>query len=257
MNTACCSNATRPDPYALADFQYTKLNRASVDVQASAGISLVTADGDKVTLNASSSLQASLQTYDYLGRTQGQTVAARGEEFQLSTSSGYAVTVEGTLDQEELADIRQLLSTLSSVSKDFFAGKSHDGLQHLAQLDDVDSIASFEASFNYTRRVTAVAASQISSTTAAQAQETPDATPAAPTNGTQAADSFIGQLRRVAEQLESDNNFEKIPKRLAQLFKKLAHQLPLDTHDEKLAKRIQSEHSRHGRHSDGPTQQLS
>ena len=62
---------------------------------------MVTADGDKVTLNASSSLQASLQTYDYLGRTQGQTVAARGEKFQLATSSGYAVTVEGTLDQDD------------------------------------------------------------------------------------------------------------------------------------------------------------
>jgi uncharacterized lipoprotein YajG len=96
MNTACCSHATRPDPYALADFQYTKFNLASVDVQASAGISMVTADGDKVTLNASSSLHASLQTYDYLGRTQGQTVAARGKEFQLATSCVYAVTVEGT-----------------------------------------------------------------------------------------------------------------------------------------------------------------
>jgi len=252
MNTTCCSNATRPDPYALTDFQYTKFNRASVDVQASAGVSLVTADGDKVTLNSSSSLQASLQTYDYLGRTRGQAIAARGEEFQLTTSSGYAVTVEGALDQAELADIRQLISTLSSVSKDFFAGKSQDGLQHLAQLDDLESIASFEARFNYTRQVTAVAASQISSTAAAQAQETPDATPAAPTNSSQAADSFIDQLRRVADWLDSDSNFENIPKRFAQLFKKLAHQLPLDTHDEKLAKRLHSEHSRHGRH-DGPT----
>jgi hypothetical protein len=257
MNTACCSNAIRPDPYALADFQYSKFNRAKLDVQASAGISLVTADGDKVTLSANSSLQASLQTYDYLGRTQGQTVVARGEEFQLSTSSGYAVTVEGALDQDELADIRQLISTLSSVSKQFFAGNSQDGLKQLAQLDDLDSIASFEASFNYTRQVTAVAASQISILAAAPAQESYDATPAGSTHGTQAADSFIDQLRRVAEQLDSDNNFEKIPKRFAQLFKKLAHQLSLDTRDEKLAKRIQSEHSGHGRHSHGQTQQLS
>ena len=105
----------------------------------------MTADGDKVTLSASSSLQASLQTYDYLGRTQGQTVAARGEEFQFSTSSGYALTVEGTLDGEEPADIDQLLSTLSSVSQDFIAGKSQNGLQHLTRLDDLDSIAGFEA----------------------------------------------------------------------------------------------------------------
>jgi len=187
MNTTCCSNATRPDPYAPADFQYTKFNRASVELRASAGISLVTADGDKVTLNASSSIQAGLQTYDYFGRTRGQTVAARGEELQLATSNGYAVTVEGKLDQAELADIRQLISTLSSVSKDFFAGNSQDGLQHLAQLDDLDSIASFKASFNYTRQVSAVAASQISSTAAAQAQETAEATRAAATNSSQAA----------------------------------------------------------------------
>jgi len=80
MNTTCCSNAIRPEPDALADFQYGKFNRARVDMQASAGISLVTADGDKVTLNASSSLQASLQTYDYLGRTRGQAIATRGED---------------------------------------------------------------------------------------------------------------------------------------------------------------------------------
>ena len=254
MNTTCCSNATRPDPYALADFNYTKLSRASVDVQASAGVSLVTADGDKVTLSASSSLQASLQTYDYLGRTQGQTVAARGEEFQFSTSSGYALTVEGTLDEEELADIDQLLSTLSSVSQDFIAGKSQNGLQHLTRLDDLDSIASFEASFTYTRRVTAVAARQISA--AAREERNPEANPAAATMGDQAADSFIDQLRRVAKQLDADNNFEKVPQRFAQLFKKLAHQLALDAHDEKLAERMQSEHLRHGRRSDGQTQQL-
>lgn len=256
MNTTCRSNATRPEAHALADFQYSKFNRASVDVQASAGISVVTADSDKVTLSASSSLQAGLQTYDYLGRTQGQAVAARSQEFQLSTSSGFAMTVEGTLDQEELADIRQLIGTLSSVSKDFIARKNHDGPQHLAQLDALDSIASFEASFSYTRQVTVVAASQSSRTAAAQAQETPDASSAAPINGSQIADSFIDQLRGLAEQLDADNNFEKIPKRLAQLCKKLARQLPLDTDDEKLAKRIQSEYSRHVRHSDGQTRQI-
>jgi len=253
MNTTCCSNAARPEPYPLADFNYTKLNRASVDVQASAGISLVTADGDKVTLNASSSLQASLQTYDYLGRTQGQTVGARGKEFQLSTSSGYALTVEGTLDDEELADINDLLSTLSAVSQDFVAGKSQDALQHLTQLDDLGSIASFEASFNYTRRITAVAAREISAS--AQAEGNPEANPASATTAAQPIDSFINQLRRVAEQLDADNNFEIIPQRFTRLFKNLAHQLALDAHDEKLAERIQSEHLRNDRRSHGQTQQ--
>ena len=254
MNTTCCSNGARPDPYALADFNYTKFQRASVDVQASAGISLVTADGDKVTLNASSSLKASLQTYDCLGRTRGQTVAARDEKFQLSTSSGYALTVEGTLDEEELADIEGLLNTLSAVSQDFVAGKSQNGLKHLTQLDDLDSITSFEASFVYSRRITAVAARQISAS--AEAEGNPEANPAAAITAAQPVDSFIDQLRRVAEQLDADNSLEKIPQRFTRLFKNLAHQLALDAHDEKLAERIRTEHLRHRRHGDGQTQQL-
>ncbi len=52
MNIVNSANATKPDAYALTDYQSTRLTQSSVNVQASAGISLVTADGDKVTLAA-------------------------------------------------------------------------------------------------------------------------------------------------------------------------------------------------------------
>jgi hypothetical protein len=258
MNTACCSRATGPDPYALVNFQTSHLSRGSLDLRANAGISVVTADGDKITLSANYSVQASLETYDFLGRIQGQTVAAHGEKFQLATTSGFAVTVDGTLDQEELADINKLLDTIASISKDFFSGNTQDALKHLAEIDNLDSIASFDATLNYSRGTSAQATSQVSGTAPAASLDRSEAVPAAPAKRFHAADSFIDQLARAAEKLDSDEGHEKIPKRFVQLFKKIAHHLPLDTQDQRLAERIQSERSKRepNRHTDTPAQEV-
>ena len=154
------SQATGRDSNALANFQSSRLGRGSLDLRASADISLVTADGDKITLSANSSIQANLETYNYRGRIEGQAIAARGEEFQLTTTSGFAVTVDGTLDDEEFADINKLLDMIASVSEDFFSGDTRDDLKHLAELASLDSIASFEATLSYSQEISVLTTNQ-------------------------------------------------------------------------------------------------
>ncbi len=256
MNAISSATTARPDANVLANFQYSKLSRASIDVQSSAGISLITADGDKVTLSTSTSLHASLQTYDFLGRTGGQTVAAQGQEFQLSTSSGFALSVEGSLDEEELKDIKKLLNTLSAIGNGLVNGNPDNGLQRIAQLNNLDSIASFEANFSYSKQITAVTASQLSTTSAPQAQENPAASTVAPSPSTATPDSFLAQLTQAAKRLDGDDSLEKIPKRFVQLLKKLAHQLPLDEAEEKLTKKIAAEHTKHHHrhHAEAPAE---
>lgn len=248
MNTVATGIAPGETPYAPVNFQASRLSRASLEARANAGISLVTADGDKITLTANSSIHASLETYDYLGRIHGQTVAAHGEKLQLSTASGFAITVEGSLDEEELADINKLLDTIASISKDFLSGNSQAGLSHLAEIANLDSIASFEALLSYTRETSAFTASQVSSKDRARH----DGGPAPHSIGFQASDSFVNRLARAAEKLASDEGHERIPKRFRQLFNKLAHHLPLDDHEQKLAEKIQSVHSQRnpGHHGD-------
>jgi hypothetical protein len=259
MNIVNSANATKPDAYALANYQSTRLIQSSVDIQTSAGISLVTADGDKVTLSASSALQASLQTYDYLGRTQRQTVAAHGENFQLSSASGFAVTVDGTLDQQELADINKLLDAIASSSKKFLAGKIENGLDQLAKIDDLDSIASFEANFSYSRQASATSTTQVSTTDPAPSSSATDIASSTAASSPQGADSFINQLAQAVQRLNSENGDERIPKRFAQLFKKLADRQPLNTREQTLIDRIRSEHSKRslGHHNNAPTPALS
>jgi hypothetical protein len=259
MNAISSSQATGGDSNALTNFQSSRLGRGSLDLRASADISLVTADGDKITLSANSSTQAILETYNYRGRIQGQAIAARGEESQLTTSSGFAVTVDGTLDDEELADINKLLDMIASVSEDFFSGNTQDGLKHLAEFDNLDAIASFEATLSYSREISVLTTSQSTRMAPARSLGQSDSEPATPSTRFYAADTFIEQLARAAEQLNSEEGQEKIPKRFVELFKKLLLQLPLDPQEENLAERIQSEHLKRslGDHTDTPALEVS
>lgn len=162
MNTAVSPNSTRPTSYEAGQYQHRSVTRANIDVETRAGITLVTADGDKVTLSAHTSTRARLKTYNYFGQIHGQTIAAQGKEFHLASRSAISLSVEGSLDEDELQDIKQLLDTLSSVGKDFFSGKGLDGLQRVAQLGGLDEIASFEADFSYSRQASAQSVSQVS-----------------------------------------------------------------------------------------------
>lgn len=253
MNSVNNSHSPRRETYNSPEtFESTNLRRSALDLRTSAGISIVTADGDKVTLSANSSIQARLQSYDYQGRIQGQTIAVHGEEFALSNSSGLALTVDGELDQDELADINKLIDALASASNDFFAGKIDAGLEQLAQLDDMDSIAGFDAAFSYSREISTLSTSQVSSLAPAQTGARPNS--AAPAQ-IKSVDSFMEQLAQAAKLLESANIFDIVPPRFRQLFEKLAHDMPLEEHEHGQAERIRSESSKRGRdhHADSPT----
>ena len=254
MNSIDCSHSPKRETYSPETFQSSNLRRSALDVRTSAEISIVTADGDMVTLSANSSIQARLQTYDYQGRIQGQTIAAHGEEFALSSSSWFALTVDGNLNHDELADINKLIDTLASAGNDFFAGKTNVGLEQLAQLGDLDSIASFDATLSYSREISALSASQVSSSVPAQSGARPNSVAPAQINS---ADSFIEQLSQAAKLLESNNDLEIVPQRFRQLFEKLAHDIPLEEREHGQAERIHSEHTRRGRdhHVDSPAPQ--
>lgn len=193
---------------------------------------------------ASSALLATHTTYDYLGRIEGQALAAHAEKLQISSTSEFAVTVEGELDQEELADINKLLDAIETTVAGVFSGKSDKLLKSIAELGDLDSIASFDAALSYSREASAERA-----TRSVGASEAPDddATETAPTNRLSKPRStrpFLNKLVQVARHLEDEKSLDKLPKRFMQLFKKLAHNLALDEHEQRLTDRLAAEDSK-------------
>lgn len=240
-NAICCSQLHRPDSSAAGNLQISEVSRTRLSARANAEISLVTAEGDKITLSASSALRATHITYDYLGRIQGQAVAAHAEKLQISTSSEFAVTLQGELDEAELADIGKLLDAIEAAAADVFSGQSGELPASFAAIGELDSIASFQAALSYSREASAVRAGRITSTgeepAAGAAETAPSGKPAEP----KSAESFIAKLGKAAGRLEDENNIDKLPRRFTRLFKKLAKNLALDEHERELAERIHSE----------------
>lgn len=229
MNTACCTNASKAAPYDAGPFQHRSVSRASINTQASAGISLVTADGDKVTISAKSSVRASANTYDAVGRLRGHTAAIHREQSNVTAHSKIALTVEGTLDEAERADIDKLLETLAAAADDIFAGDSAAGVAELAAIADLGSIASFEAKLTYSQQISALARSRQWGALPAQVVAAPGSTDAAD------GDPLIDQLAKLTQLLESQNGLAAIAEQLNQLLDELPERTQLLNHAQQQA----------------------
>jgi hypothetical protein len=245
MNTISCPPLYPPNSSASGSLQISQSSRTTLNTRANAEISLVTADGDKVTLSASSALQTTHIIYDYLGRMEGQAPAAHAEKLQLSSTSEFAVTVEGELDQGELADINELLDAIETTAAGVFSGKPGGLLKSFAGLRELDSIASFDAALSYSREASAERATSITSASEAPAGDATDTAPANNSSEPRNTRPFLKKLAQLARRLEDEKGLDKLPRRFTQLFEKLAHNLTLDEHEQSLTDRVAAEHSKH------------
>jgi hypothetical protein len=127
--------------------------RAISETRTQADISLVTAEGDKVTLSANSMLQTAYASYDARGRIAGQQLDVHADAWQLATSHHTAVGVNGDLNDAERADIDHFLETLETMVTDFLAGEDAEAVMRLLDLGELGTLAGFEASFEYVEHV--------------------------------------------------------------------------------------------------------
>lgn len=211
------------DAAALDNVRVSQSTRASLDTRANTEISLVTADGDRVTLSASSALQATYSTYDYLGRIGGQALAARNENLQVAGSDAFSLTVDGELDQEELADIHKLLNALETAAADAFSGNGVPLTDSLADFGSLGSIESFNAILSYSRTVSAEQTSSAATAGEASAQDAAEAEPVTGPRETRNIKPLLNRLAQAARRLEHENRLDKVPKRFMRLLKKFAH----------------------------------
>jgi hypothetical protein len=82
------------------------------ETHTSADITLVTAEGDKVTLSTDAMLQAAYTRYDARGRLRGYGLEWHAETFQLASANDISLQIEGDLNDAERADIEQALTPL-------------------------------------------------------------------------------------------------------------------------------------------------
>ena len=219
----------------------TQASLLSASSRKSTDISLATAEGDKVTISAKSALHASFIGYDYRGRLNGNEVNLSGRSLQVSAENSFAISVEGDLSEEELADIEKLVAKIEKLGADFFSQPLGDSLTQTLDLGDLDSISSFAANLRHEQQLTIARVAKEEITAPLTSSTVPNAAQVDASVITEEnVKDFIKRLLDEVKdaQIDKETAAKQLPQFLAQLFKKLAKDFAFDEPKLKLADHI-------------------
>src|SRR5919198_747525 len=121
----------------------SRLTQVQAETHTSADITLVTAEGDKVTLSTDAVMQAAYTRYDARGRVRGYGLDRHAETFQLTSANDVSLQIEGNLNDAERADIQQALGTIEKFAADFFDGKDNEAPNQMCNLGNLKTLRSF------------------------------------------------------------------------------------------------------------------
>ena len=154
---SCCQNP--PDPinrvpgnwvYQSAQIEATKIAAAQ-----STDIEIQTTDGDKVTLSSDITLEAAAVTYQEVSRTSASYSESQGQIISASANRSFELTVEGHLDEQEKKEVKEVLTNLFKMIKDFIAGNGDT--EQTQSFTNLGAISEVKAHVDMSARLTTAA----------------------------------------------------------------------------------------------------
>lgn len=123
--------------------------------KARAELEITTAEGDRVTLLSQSKLWAAYAGYDSQGKLTGTESSVSTNIYQIVTTNNVAIAVEGNLNEEELADIRNLLQSVEDIFMNFISGDGtmEENLAASLSLDSMTTLSHFDAELKYSQKI--------------------------------------------------------------------------------------------------------
>jgi hypothetical protein len=149
--TPACRGATNAVPVQFQG-EAARLTCLSVCEDRSADIDIFTAEGDKVTLSSDYHSEATLLTYQHLAFSNSGYEADQGKLMDYTEERNIALSVEGLLNDQEMAEIKALLTDLGEMLKAFLTGEGQGagGIDETsADLSRYGSLSGFNADFEY------------------------------------------------------------------------------------------------------------
>ena len=139
------SSAYSAGRFNLSSGSYTK--------NESTDITIVTDDGDRVTISSDSSMEAGYSSYSTLLRSGSNSIMAEGYEYQSRLKSNFSLSIVGDLDSREYDDIMSALETIDSIMEKAFSGSLGD-IEAIAQsFGGLESLSSLSASIEVSEAV--------------------------------------------------------------------------------------------------------
>ena len=129
--------------YLTGQFNYASASYAKSE---NADITIITDDGDRVTISSDRSMESSYSSYSGLLRSGSSSAKVEGYEYQSQLRSNFSMSIVGNLDSEEYDDIVSALKTIDSIMHGISSGDMDD-LQSIAEkFGGLDSISGLSAS---------------------------------------------------------------------------------------------------------------
>jgi archaellum component FlaC len=135
------------------------LSKVDVQSQTQTGLSIVTAEGDRVTLSTNASYQGTGVKYNARGVAEGQAISLRSNALEGEISSQKQITIEGDLNEQEIEDIKKLVNQVNGLRQDVITGDVKAILANGQQLGATGSIASVALNIQHSESVTTQQAS--------------------------------------------------------------------------------------------------
>jgi hypothetical protein len=167
-----------------------------------ADITLTTKEGDRITISQSSMSQ------------QQRAISLGDGNYRLmeqsASANGMSISVQGDLNDTEVADLTSLLNDLGSIATDFFSGNLEDAVNGAMNIGDMGSISKLEATFSQTSLLSNYLSVPHPIPSFAGLQPGPDQndpfSPPASQTGPSMTDLLSGQWRQFLEALTSQDS---------------------------------------------------
>ncbi len=189
-------------------------------------------------------MQIGVGSYDYRGQLNGNVGTLQENTVQATAEDSFSIAVAGNLSKDELDDIKKLVEKLEHVGADLFTHPLNDSaLETLGFGNDLNSIASFDATVSATQQVTVAQEAQqedvsVAESAAPQAGEVATLESDAPKT-TRGLKNFVDKLLSMAKDANVDKEkfAGKLPEALARLLRRLSS---ASSHDERDASDMRS-----------------
>ena len=234
--SSCCYNP--PDQFSMVQgnlaYQSAQIEKTKITGKQNADIEIQTADGDKVTLSSDIIIESSAITYEELGRTNASYSKSRGQIISADSNSKLELTVEGSLDELEKKEIKEVLINLFKMVKDFITGKADT--EAICNFADLSTISEVKAEFDINTGVTIAAQSSANHIAETSVEEKP-VTQGAKTANLSAVSDRVDKLTDRMIMMVKNSGIEpsKILKRmnrqLLRLSRKYMHARPAVRHN--------------------------
>jgi hypothetical protein len=223
------------------EFSTSLLTRVETAQKQDKDITLITAEGDKVTISSESFYHSTSVTYDRLIYGKVASTSIQGENYRFEKDQNLSIAVEGDLSKEELEGIKKLLNDLDKVMRDFLAGDIDKATASALKIGTPESISCFEASLQYERSLSMeqqVTAEVTSSFPATGSAATPANNHQSPEQIAKVADRMAGIIQNAG--MNPGKAIKAIEKYFSDLFDSMSERDSPDFSKLKTAKKIRS-----------------